>query len=191
MEHLAELHNCTVIEGSLRLLWMLNNVSPENYSAVALPNLYEITDHLVLFRVNGLLKLGDLFPNLRVIRGNSVFYNFGLVLFELEDIESISLPKLQYLGRGVIAYSNPQLCFVDKIDWAKIIPGKPDVKWGENEQEQACHLIEGCKQACQGQNHRNYCWDNEHCQDIGKNVISGIRSSNTSSYTSVALSIMT
>lgn len=165
---LAELHNCTVIEGSLRLLWMLNNVKPENYSAVALPNLYEITDHLVLFRVNGLLKLGDLFPNLRVIRGNQVFYNFGLVIFELMDIESISLPHLHYLGRGVLAYSNPQLCFLDKVDWTRIIPGEPEVKWYENEREQACRLIEGCRQSCEGRNSRDYCWDNTHCQDEGK-----------------------
>lgn len=46
------------------------------------PLLTEITGFLLVYRINGLRSLGQLFPNLKVIRGNILIPNSALVIFE-------------------------------------------------------------------------------------------------------------
>lgn len=164
-----ELRNCTVIEGSLLITWIVNDVTPSNYTNVVLPNLREITGFLLLFRVNGLTTLGQLFPNLRVIRAVDVFYGYGIVIYEVDDLQSISLPKLSYLGHGVIAANNPQLCFLHMPDWSVIRPVSedPPVVGYRNGGTDACRLIEGCSMACDSYNSddKGRCWDMDTCQE--------------------------
>lgn len=47
------------------------------------PELTEITDYLLLYRVNGLKSLIKLFPNLRIIRGNSLIKDYALIIYEM------------------------------------------------------------------------------------------------------------
>lgn len=50
---------------------------------VSFPKLTEITDFLLLYRVNGLKSLIKLFPNLRVIRGNTLIKDFALIIYQM------------------------------------------------------------------------------------------------------------
>lgn len=163
---LLELRNCTVIEGNLDILWMIRNPRPENYTNVVLPNLLEITGSLLFFRVNGLEDIGRILPNLRVIRArDGDLYGYGMALYEMENIQSISLSKLGYLGKGLVAHFNPQLCYVNTVNWDRIIPGqqtgRPVETFG-NQAADTCRLLEGCTTAC-GHSSDN-CWNMDTCQ---------------------------
>lgn len=85
-KNLNKLKNCTVIEGFLQILLIDRDdgTAFENYS---FPNLVEITDFLLLYRVNGLKTLRNLLPNLSVIRGNSLFDDHALIIYEMMSME--------------------------------------------------------------------------------------------------------
>ncbi|KAH1019479.1 hypothetical protein HUJ04_009291 [Dendroctonus ponderosae] len=55
---------------------------------VVLPKLEIITGHLFLYRVNGLTSVGQLFPNLRSIKGLTLYENlYALVLYDMPYLE--------------------------------------------------------------------------------------------------------
>lgn len=63
-------------------------------------------------------NLTQLFPNLSVIRGHSLFINYALVAFEMMNLQEIGLYSLTDIVRGAVHFEkNPALCFVDTIDW--------------------------------------------------------------------------
>uniref|UniRef100_A0A8W8HTB1 Receptor L-domain domain-containing protein n=1 Tax=Magallana gigas TaxID=29159 RepID=A0A8W8HTB1_MAGGI len=86
----AELENCTVIEGNLKIL-LIEGASHQQYENLYFPDLVEITDFFLLYRVYGLKSLRHIFPNLSIIRGHKLFFNFALVVFELMDLEELGL----------------------------------------------------------------------------------------------------
>lgn len=45
----------------------------------------------MLFRVHGLKTLLHMFPNLTVIRGQSYLAHFSLILYEMLDMEEVSI----------------------------------------------------------------------------------------------------
>lgn len=51
------------------------------------PKLIEITEFLLIYRVNGIKTFIKMFPNLRLIRGNTLFINYALVVFELLHLQ--------------------------------------------------------------------------------------------------------
>lgn len=109
--------NCTVIEGSLQIL-LIDYADPSQYDDLSFPSLVEITDFLLLYRVYGLKTLAQLFPNLSVIRGRSLFYNYALVAFEMPDLEEVGLFGLRKIERGAIRLEkNPKLCYVNTVLW--------------------------------------------------------------------------
>lgn len=142
---------------------MYYRVSPSNYTGIVLPKLREITGYLVFYRVNSLKTIGQLFPNLAVIRGWDDYYGFSLVLYEMDQLESISLPSLTYMSKGLVAAKNPQLCFVSTVDWSLIINEKPfSLRVYENRDKTACAILEGCPEACSRAD--GHCWDIDTCQ---------------------------
>ncbi|XP_058839778.1 insulin-like receptor, partial [Topomyia yanbarensis] len=84
--NLDRLKDCVVVEGFVHILLIdkYTEASFENYS---FPLLTEITEYLLLFRVNGLKTLRKLFPNLAVIRGSSLVSDYAIVIYELMHIE--------------------------------------------------------------------------------------------------------
>lgn len=119
----AELENCTVIEGNLKIL-LIEGASHQQYENLYFPDLVEITDFFLLYRVYGLKSLRHIFPNLSIIRGHKLFFNFALVVFELMDLEELGLIGLTTIERGAVRFEkNPQLCYIDTIDWTKIAVG--------------------------------------------------------------------
>jgi Receptor L domain len=95
-----QLAGCTVIEGHLRI--MIEGGTEEQFRNLTFPKLREITDYLLLLRVDGLKTVSQLFPNLALIRGDNLFHNYAFVVFELESLENIGLDKLMRISRGGI-----------------------------------------------------------------------------------------
>lgn len=118
------------------------------FSNYTFPDLREITGYLLLYRVFGLRSIGQIFPNLAVIRGQQLLFDFSFVVYELMQLQvsvwtifihpfhsftnfsfsffffqsqEIGLKSLTELQRGsVLIEKNPNLCYVDTIDWARI-----------------------------------------------------------------------
>lgn len=72
--------------------------------------------------MTGIRSLNKLFPNLTVIRGNVLFNNYALVIYEMDDLEEIGLHNLQVIERGGVRIEkNPNLCFSETVDWNSIL----------------------------------------------------------------------
>ena len=102
----------------------MESVSEEDgkmFNSMSLPKLREITGYLFLYRVYRLRSLRNLFPNLAVIRGQELFFDFALILYEIEDLEDLGLSSLTVISRGAVSLEkNRELCFLDTIDWDRI-----------------------------------------------------------------------
>lgn len=162
VDNLRQLDDCSIIEGNLEIKWLYSRVTAANYTDIKFPKLLEITGYVLFYRVNGLLTLGDLFPNLRVIRAIDVFWDYGLVLYENEDLMSLSLPKLSYIGSNVVAMMNPQLCYIDDhVNWRYITPrGRSPTTNSNKVKKNGCNLFDGCPARCP-----DNCWDIDTCQE--------------------------
>lgn len=51
------------------------------------PELTEVTDYVLFFRVSRLKSLGKLFPNLRIIRGNHLLHDYSFIVYEVMHLE--------------------------------------------------------------------------------------------------------
>ena len=130
VEQFKDLANCTVIEGSLQIL-LIDYADPSQYDDLSFPNLTEITDFFLLYRVYGLKSLSHIFPNLAVIRGRKLFYNYALVAFEMPDLEDLGLGSLVKIQRGAVRLEkNPKLCYIDTVDWTNVT--EPSITMEDN-----------------------------------------------------------
>lgn len=126
LTRLSLLENCTVIEGHLQILLMFKT-KPEDFRELSFPKLTMITDYLLLFRVYGLESLKGLFPNLTVIRGTHLFFNYALVIFEMVHLKEIGLYNLMNITRGAVRIEkNNELCYLSTIDWSRILDSVED-----------------------------------------------------------------
>ena len=87
---LERLSGCRVVEGFVRVV-LIDKANETDYEGFSFPELQEITDYLLVYRVTGLASLGQLFPNLTVIRGNSLFVDYALVIYEMFQLKVIHL----------------------------------------------------------------------------------------------------
>jgi hypothetical protein len=74
------------VEGIVQIL-LIDHATESSFSNLTFPELREITHYLLLYRVSGLRSLGKLFPNLTVIRGETLFLNYALVVFEMIHLQ--------------------------------------------------------------------------------------------------------
>lgn len=92
-DNLAKLRGCRVIEGFLQIL-LMDRSEEHNFDKWQFPELVEVTEYVLLYRVNGLKTLRRMFPNLAVIRGEADgFYGYALVVYEMLSLE-VSQPYL-------------------------------------------------------------------------------------------------
>lgn len=173
LESLEKLKGCRVIEGHLQIL-LIDNPMKQSFENYTYPLLTEITDFFLLFRVRGLRSLGNMFPNLAVIRGHSLLSNYALVIFEVFDLEEIGLHSLKYIGRGAVRFEkNTALCFTETVDWSRISNGTHHEanQFIQNRKENECPICPG------GNNSESHncpvlaypkkkyaCWNLQHCQ---------------------------
>jgi hypothetical protein len=86
VQALERLSGCRVVEGFVRIV-LIDKANETDYVRFSFPQLHEITDYLLVYRVTGLTSLGALFPNLTVIRGNSLFVDYALVVYEMFQLK--------------------------------------------------------------------------------------------------------
>ncbi|KAG7468186.1 hypothetical protein MATL_G00140170 [Megalops atlanticus] len=170
------LENCTVVEGYLQILLIgdkTNSANQESFRTLSFPKLTMITDYLLLFRVSGLDSLSTLFPNLSVIRGRNLFYNYALVIFEMTSLKDIGLANLRNITRGAIRIEkNPELCYLDSVDWSLIMDAEFNNFIAGNKQSKECGdvcpgIMEDNPQCIKTSFNDNYsyrCWTSNHCQ---------------------------
>uniref|UniRef100_A0A673Z0D1 Tyrosine-protein kinase receptor n=1 Tax=Salmo trutta TaxID=8032 RepID=A0A673Z0D1_SALTR len=172
------LENCTIVEGYLQILLIGDknyNLNQEVFRSLSFPKLTMITDYLLLFRVSGLDSLSTLFPNLTVIRGRNLFYNYALVIFEMTSLKDIGLYSLQNITRGAIRIEkNPELCYLDSIDWSLIMDAEFNNFIAGNKQSKECGdvcpgVMEDSRQCIKTIFNDNFncrCWTSNHCQKV-------------------------
>ncbi|XP_066274508.1 insulin-like peptide receptor isoform X2 [Branchiostoma lanceolatum] len=167
VSNLRQLDNCTVIEGYLQIL-LIDFAEEQEYRGLSFPDLVEITDYFLLYRVRGLTNLSELFPNLAVIRGTNLFFNYALVVFEMLDMQKIGLYSLQNITRGSVRIEkNPNLCYLDTIDWSFIAEsGYSNNFIVDNRDEEEC--VNYCPGSCRITHPvlQDLCWAEEHCQKV-------------------------
>ncbi|CAG9764513.1 unnamed protein product [Ceutorhynchus assimilis] len=182
LDFFKQLDGCQVIEGSLSIL-LFENVNETEIAQISFPELVEITDYLMLFRVNGLKSIGQLFPNLAVIRGQHLFLGRkALVIYEMPSLQEIGLYSLTKIMSGLVYIDkNPSLCFVHSIDWNKIInTDESNMEGGitysnflksfkpDNECP-VCPASSGAGKPCprnEKDSNKFLCWNRNHCQKI-------------------------
>lgn len=71
------------------MISLIDRYNDTDYDNLTFPELVEITDFLLLYRVQGLKSLIHLFPNLRVIRGNNLVNNYALIVYEMLQLTVI------------------------------------------------------------------------------------------------------
>ncbi|KAJ3595166.1 hypothetical protein NHX12_004470, partial [Muraenolepis orangiensis] len=168
--HLLE--NCTIIEGHLKILLMFKT-KPEDFRGLSFPKLHVVTEYLLLFRVYGMESLADLFPNLTVIRGNKLFFNYALVLFEMLQLREIGLHSLMNITRGAVRIEkNPDLCYLSTLDWSLVLDTVEDNYMEANKNDRECGDV--CPGAAKGKttcqtttingHFSERCWTQKHCQ---------------------------
>lgn len=81
-----KLVGCRVVEGFLQIL-LFDNYNETDYANLSFPELREITGYLMMYRVNGLRTLANLFPNLAVIRGHKLFNDYAFILYEMMHMQ--------------------------------------------------------------------------------------------------------
>ena len=86
VEAFQRLEGCRVVEGFVQIV-LIDHATESSFTNLSFPNLREITHYLLLYRVNGLRSIGKLFPNLAVIRGETLFLNYALVVFEMMHLQ--------------------------------------------------------------------------------------------------------
>lgn len=161
-EDVRYLQNCSVVEGYVRLMkFSVNDADDFN---ISFPNLREITDYLMVYQVSVVESLGDMFPNLSVIRGNTLFDKYALIIFENFDLRTISLTSLSRIIEGdIFIASNINLCFVDTVDWNLIAPGSRKNYITSNKNPNECPVCSHCSKSSTG---KANCWNENECQNI-------------------------
>ncbi|CAK6951109.1 insulin-like growth factor 1a receptor [Scomber scombrus] len=174
------LENCTVVEGYLQILLIndkTNNIHQEVFRSLSFPKLTVVTDYLLLFRVSGLDSLSVLFPNLSVIRGRNLFYNYALVIYEMTSLKDIGLYNLRNITRGAIRIEkNPELCYLDSVDWSLIMDAEfnSNIINGNKKAKECDNVCPGimeddtplCRQTTFGNKQEYRCWTSNQCQKV-------------------------
>ncbi|XP_045109625.1 insulin receptor-like isoform X2 [Portunus trituberculatus] len=165
--NLRDLCSCVKVFGCLRILFITSeNKSVNEYlQSLSFPHLREISDYLLVYDVAGLTSLGTLFPNLSVIRGEILFFNYALVIRGLPHLEEVGLYSLTTVVRGSVwVKDNPRLCHVHTVDWDSLTLHRLDPNVIKNNKPQS--ECEPCPEHCRGPRRcdRARCWSKTRCQ---------------------------
>jgi Receptor L domain len=127
------LKHCRIMDGSLTI----TDIKDQRIRNLSFPLLVEVTSYMKIHRTDYLLSIGDLFPNLVVIRGKNLTEKTALEVSDNTDLIEIGLSSLRFIGNGnVVIRNNKNLCFSNTIDWSVIAP-----KSTENYIEASLNLI--------------------------------------------------
>lgn len=79
------------------MISLVDKYNESHYENLTFPDLTEITDFLLVYRVNGLKSLMKLFPNLRLIRGNSLIKDYALIIYEMMHLHVSILNFIKFV----------------------------------------------------------------------------------------------
>ncbi|CAH2989241.1 unnamed protein product [Chilo suppressalis] len=178
-EQMQKLRGCRVVEGQLSIV-VMEHATPKAFENVSFPELREVTDFIKIYRVKGVRNLGDLFPNLTVVRGMQLYKDYAIVVYDSAHLESLGLRSLTKIERGAVRIQlNDRLCYTNTIDWSAIVSENdlPNVKIRSNYDTRLCALCPNAqsrvedhkqlqKQCPADSTGRLLCWDDKHCQKI-------------------------
>uniref|UniRef100_A0AAU0MVQ7 receptor protein-tyrosine kinase n=1 Tax=Gecarcinus lateralis TaxID=6769 RepID=A0AAU0MVQ7_GECLA len=165
LEKLNGLKNCKIVEGSIEI-FRIKFVSKENEQEWSFPDLVEITDFLLVYHVEGLTSLGQLFPNLTVIRGMKLLERYSLVIYNTH-IEVIGLYNLRAILRGSVKIKNNiNLCYVHTVNWAAIVQGPDDNVLMDNSESLCRKCCPTCSVGWKLESRCLHCWNSTKCQQI-------------------------
>lgn len=124
LKSFEQLKGCNIIDGSLTIALVSNKTHPyesKDFENITFPELYEITEYLLLFRVQGLSTLSKLLPNLAIIRGRDLVSNYALIIYEMMHLQRVDLTNLTDILHGSVRIeNNPNLCHISTINWEAI-----------------------------------------------------------------------
>ncbi|BES93780.1 tyrosine-protein kinase receptor [Nesidiocoris tenuis] len=154
VNNIKQLEGCHVIEGFLQVV-LIDNAKEEHFANYTFPELREVTEYVIFFRVNGLRSIRSIFPNLSVIRGEQLAMDYALIINELPQLQEINLPSLVIIRGAVSLGKNQRLCFANTIDWDQVAA------------DSSSHLIfsngdVNCPRC--GHCPNNRCWNSTTCQ---------------------------
>ena len=163
MASLVKYENCSVVEGSISITSAVYEMT--GFGNYSLPNLVEVTDFVLLYRADEIDGLESLFPKLAVIRGHKLVQFYALAIYQMKNMVRVGLPSLTHImNGGVRIEKNPLLCYVDTIDWKKIVVQENDknshIEIIDNQSPNNC--LDKCPDKCSDDG----CWSSAHCQRV-------------------------
>ena len=163
MASLVKYENCSVVEGSISITSAVYEMT--GFGNYSLPNLVEVTDFVLLYRADEIDSLESLFPRLSVIRGHKLVQFYALAIYQMKNMVRVGLPSLTHImNGGVRIEKNPLLCYVDTIDWKKIVVQENDknshIEIIDNQSPNNC--LDKCPDKCSDDG----CWSSAHCQRV-------------------------
>ncbi|XP_014088692.2 insulin-like receptor [Bactrocera oleae] len=173
---LSQLRNCTVIEGFL-LITLMNQHNPQEFTQT-FPLLTEVTEFIIIYRVHNLRSLSQIFPNLSIIRGTTLFEGYALIVYYNPHLEDLGLSKLTTISRGGVRLENNiVLCYVKTIAWKRIVNSDAEITIENNSKLIECPKCPGDTKAgredsvdteltCKEFDGQRRCWSNKKCQKI-------------------------
>lgn len=189
LKQFERLRGCNIIDGPVTIALVSNPThpyEPKDYENITFPELYEVTEYLLFFRVQGLSSLSTLFPNLAIIRGKELVSNYALIIYEMMHLQKINLLKLTDILRGSVRIeSNPNLCHVSTVNWEGICKHvftphfiKDNNKRCNNHCPEHCRpwtavstsseqdMLQGDVKELGAENNRSlFCWNSQVCHE--------------------------
>lgn len=113
---LESIRNCTIIVGYLQIV-LMEGVPEKFFDKYSFPKLREVTNFVLLYRVEGLQSVGQLFPNLTLIRGRELFNNYALIIYELPQLLEVRFLNFSFakdLYRKIIVLRLDLLSLLEK-----------------------------------------------------------------------------
>lgn len=89
------LEGCKVVAGFLQIV-LFERATVGTFENISFPELEEITGYFLVFQVSGLLSIGKMFPNLKIVRGLEVINNHAFILYRVDDLEEVLSTFIYY-----------------------------------------------------------------------------------------------
>nr|UDM84395.1 insulin-like receptor 2 [Porcellio dilatatus petiti] len=169
LKDLNNLRECDVIEGNL-IIAFGDAKRPNDWVKYGSLRVREVTGFVVFFFLDQLESLDLVVPNLRVIRGNTLYENYALIIYGIMDLKTISLNNLTAILQGsVFIRNNPWLnSYTHRVLWDNITHWNngPDITH-MNIIQQVQSPLEMCNDSCRPNGSLlGYCWSRDVCQTV-------------------------
>lgn len=81
---------------------LIDHADLTDYEQYSFPDLVEVTDYLLMYKVSGLNSVGKLLPSLTTLRGDKLLLGYALVIYQLPHLQELGLNNLTEISRGAV-----------------------------------------------------------------------------------------